>query len=152
MDPYIIIFLISLLPWIELRGAIPVGILVYGLDPVPVFFVSVIANILVVPPIFLGLSLFYEKFRESWFLKRTVTRIRKKAAPKVKKYGVLGLASFVAIPLPVTGAWTGTLLAWVLGMDKNKAFTGISLGVIVAGVLVTLITLFAVEFLTWITI
>jgi uncharacterized membrane protein len=152
MEEYIMIFLVSLLPWVELRGAIPLGIIIYGLNPIPVFFVSVLANILVVPPLFLGLNLFYDKFKNTRLIKRTVARVRKNAGPKVKKYGPLGLTLFVAIPLPVTGAWTGTLVAWLLGMEKKKAFTAIALGVIIAGILVTLISLFAVELIYWITL
>ncbi len=57
------------------------------------------------------------------------------------KYGFWGLALFVAVPLPLTGAYTGTILAWLLGMDWKKAFPAVGLGVIVAGVVVLLITL-----------
>ena len=67
--------------------------------------------------------------------------LRKRGKPKVEKYGFWGLTLFVAIPLPITGAYTGTILAWLLGMDWRKAFPAVGMGVIVAGVVVLLITL-----------
>lgn len=147
MIEYLIILVISTLPWIELRGAIPIGILLYGLNPALVFTLAVIANIAVFFPINFGLSKFYDAHKDKEIVKKTVDRVRKKAGPHVDKFGVLGLATFVAIPLPVTGAWTGTLFAWLLGMEKKKAFLAIAAGVIVAGVVVTILTLFAAEIL-----
>jgi uncharacterized membrane protein len=64
-----------------------------------------------------------------------------KVAPKVTKYGYLGLLFFVAIPLPITGAWTGTVAAWVLGLEKRKAQKYIALGVCIAGAVVIAICL-----------
>jgi uncharacterized membrane protein len=66
--------------------------------------------------------------------------LRKRGKPKVEKYGFWGLILFVAIPLPITGAYTGTILAWLLDMDWRKAFPAVGLGVTVAGVIVLLIT------------
>jgi len=145
IDPYIMLVIISILPWIELRGAIPLGIIVFGLDPISVFLVSVLANITVYFPIHLGLTYGYNYFKRFWFIEKLVNRIRDRSGSRIKKYGLYGLASFVAIPLPVTGAWSGTLIAWLLGLDRKKSFFAIAAGVTVAGIIVTLLSLFAVE-------
>ena len=68
-------------------------------------------------------------------------RIRRKLHKKVEKYGYFGLTLFVAVPLPITGAWTGTLGAWFFGMDKLKSTLAILLGVLIAGIIVTIVTL-----------
>jgi uncharacterized membrane protein len=134
--------LATVLPISELRGGIPLGILEYHLDPLLVFCIAVIANTLIFFPIFFALRLFYDKvlFRIPLFDKY-LDSLRKRGKPKVDKYGFWGLFLFVAVPLPVTGAYTGTILAWLLGMDWRKAFPAVGLGVVVAGVVVLLITL-----------
>jgi uncharacterized membrane protein len=112
------------------------------LDPWFTFFIAVIANALIFFPVFFALRLFSDKllFRIPLFNKY-LDSLRKRGKPKVDKYGFWGLTLFVAIPLPLTGAYTGTILAWLLGMDWKKAFPAVGLGVIVAGVVVLLITL-----------
>ena len=67
------------------------------------------------------------------------TSARLKIHPEVEKYGILGILIFVAIPLPLTGAWTGTLGAWILGLDRKKTILAVVGGVVVAGVIVTAI-------------
>jgi uncharacterized membrane protein len=133
--------LMTVSPIFELRGGIPLGILYYGLDPLFTFFVAIIANALIFFPIFFALRLLYEKllFRIPLFDKY-LDNLRKRGKPRVEKYGFWGLILFVAIPLPITGAYTGTILAWLLGMDWRKAFPAVGLGVIVAGAIVLLIT------------
>jgi len=128
-------------PISELRGGIPVGISL-GLPPWSVFLMAVIANVLIFFPVFFALRLFYDKFlyRIPLFDKY-LDSLRKRGKPKVEKYGFWGLTLFVAIPLPITGAYTGTILAWLVGMDWRKAFPAVGIGVIVAGVVVLLITL-----------
>ncbi len=133
--------LITILPISELRGGIPLGISL-GLDPLFTFFIAIIANALIFFPIFFALRLFYDKVLSRIPLfDRYLDNLRKRGEPKVEKYGFWGLFLFVAIPLPITGAYTGTILAWLLGMDWRKAFPAVGLGVIVAGVVVLLITL-----------
>jgi len=135
------VLLATISPISELRGGIPLGILQYGLDPLFTFFIAVIANALIFFPVFFALRLFYDKllYRIPLFDKY-LDNLRKRGKPKVEKYGFWGLILFVAIPLPITGAYTGTILAWLLGMDWRKAFPAIGLGVIVAGAIVLLIT------------
>ena len=137
--------LATVLPISELRGGIPLGISL-GLDPLFTFFLAIIANSVIFFPIFFALRLFYDKilFRIPLFNKY-LDNLRKRGKPKVEKYGFWGLTLFVAIPLPITGAYTGTILAWLLGMDWRKAFPAVGFGVIVAGVVVLLITLGVIE-------
>jgi uncharacterized membrane protein len=135
------VLLITISPISELRLGIPYGIS-KGLDPLLTFFIAIIANALIFFPIFFALRLFYDKLLSRIPLfNKYLDSLRKRGKPKVDKYGFWGLTLFVAIPLPLTGAYTGTILAWLLGMDWRKAFPAIGLGVIVAGVVVLLITL-----------
>lgn len=133
--------LITVLPISELRGGIPLGISL-GLDPLFTFFIAIIANALIFFPIFFALRLFYNKILSRIPLfDKYLDRVRKIGKPKVEKYGFWGLTLLVALPLPITGVYTGTVLAWLLDMDWKKAFPAVGLGVIVAGVVVLLITL-----------
>jgi uncharacterized membrane protein len=140
------VLLISVSPISELRGGIPVGILHYQLDPLFTFFIAIIANALIFFPLFFALRLFYDKvlFRIPLFNKY-LDNLRNRGKAKVEKYGFWGLALFVAIPLPITGAYTGTMLAWLLGMDWRKAFPAIGIGVVIAGIIVLLGTLGVIE-------
>jgi uncharacterized membrane protein len=133
--------LATVAPISELRGGIPLGISL-GLDPLFTFFIAVIANMLIFFPVFFALRLFYTKllYRIPLFDKY-LDNLRIRGKPTVERYGFWGLLLFVAIPLPITGAYTGTILAWLVGMDWKKAFPAVGLGVIVAGVVVLLITL-----------
>jgi uncharacterized membrane protein len=135
------VLLASVSPISELRGGIPLGISL-GIDPWFTFFIAVVANALIFFPVFFALRLFYDKLLcRIQLFNRYLESLRKRGKPKVDKYGFWGLALFVAVPLPLTGAYTGTILAWLLGMDWKKAFPAIGLGVVVAGVVVLLITL-----------
>lgn len=133
-------------PISELRGGIPLGILQYGLDPLFTFFIAVIANALIFFPIFFALRLFYDKFlyRIPLFDKY-LDNLRKRGKPKVEKYGFWGLLFFVAVPLPITGVYTATILAWLLEMNWRRAFPPIAIGVVIAGVIVLLGSLSVVE-------
>ncbi len=139
------IIIITLIPGIELRGSIPAGIAM-GVDPLLVFSTALLANIAVIPFAFLGLDLFYELLSKNKLVKKYVERTRRKATPRVQKYGLLGLLLFVAVPLPGTGAYTGVIAAWLFGFDRKKSTTVISLGVITAGLLVLAASVGAVMF------
>ncbi len=140
------VLLITVVPISELRGGIPLGILRYGLDPLFVFSLAIIANALVFFPIFFSLRLFYSKIlsRISLF-DRYLDSLRRRGKPKADKYGYWGLLFFVAIPLPITGVYTATALAWLLDMDWRKAFPPVGIGVVIAGIMVLLGTLGIVE-------
>lgn len=137
----LIVALLSASPFAELRGGIPVG-LGLGLEPAFVIALAVIMNSLIFFPVYFGLKLFYDRLFCRWRIaKYFVDRTRKKGEPYIKKYGLLGLAIFVAIPLPVTGAWTGSALAWLLGMEWKKSFLAVAAGVFTAGIIVSFISL-----------
>lgn len=134
------IILLSLLPISELRGAIPYG-LASGINPILVFVLAVASNILVIPITFFFLNfvhhhLVHVKLYASLFDK-FVARTRKKAHKYTEKYGWFGLTLFVAIPLPITGAYTGTLAAWLLGIDVKRSMLALSVGVLIAGIIIT---------------
>jgi uncharacterized membrane protein len=133
--------LLTASPISELRGGIPLGISL-GLDPWFTFFVAIVVNAMIFFPVFFILRLFYDKllFRVPLF-GRYLDGLRRRGKPVVDKYGFWGLFLFVAVPLPFTGAYTGTILAWLLDVDWKKAFPAVGLGVVVAGIIVFLITL-----------
>jgi uncharacterized membrane protein len=137
--------LLTILPISELRGGIPLGISL-GLDPVFTLCIAVVANGLIFFPIFFGLGLFYDRLLSRIPLfDRYLESVRRRGKPKVEKYGFWGLLFFVAIPLPMTGVYTATSLAWLLQFDRRKAFLPIAIGVVIAGVVVLLATLGVVE-------
>ncbi|MEM7816310.1 MAG: small multi-drug export protein [Candidatus Aenigmatarchaeota archaeon] len=128
------------MPISELRGSIPLG-LQLGLDPAFVIIISIIFNALVFFPIYFGLELFYHRlFYRFEFVNKCLDRISKHK-DKIDKYGFLGLVMLVAIPLPFTGAWTGSGLAWLLSLEWKKSFFAIFIGVLIAGIIVLLLSL-----------
>lgn len=145
MSPELVIFFSSMLPITELRGAIPLAIVVYNMPAWTAFLWAVLGNLIPIIFIIIGLDLLINKFliHKIYIFNRFFTwlfeRTRKKHSKKVEKWGDLALLLFVAIPLPGTGAWTGALIAFVFGISLKRAFPLISLGVIIAGILVTLI-------------
>ena len=133
--------LVTVSPISELRGGIPLGISL-GLDPLFTFLIAIVANALIFFPVFFALRLFYDKLLSRIPLfDRYLDNLRKRGKPKVDRYGFWGLFLFVAVPLPLTGAYTGTILAWLLDVDWKNAFPAVGVGVIVAGIVVFLITL-----------
>ncbi|MCD6414256.1 MAG: small multi-drug export protein [Candidatus Diapherotrites archaeon] len=128
--------LITLVPWVELRGSIPYGIST-GLNPFVVLIICVAANILLLFPTFLFLDHFFRFVRHWKIVGRVVNRVQKKAVRYVDRWGFLGLMVFVMIPWPGTGAYSGALAAYLLGVPRDKALKAISLGVVIAGVIVT---------------
>ena len=134
----LIVFIISLMPILELRGGLIAAALL-GLDIVPAFIICLIGNILPLPFILLFITKIFEWMRKCPKLKKLVDKIEKKAMSKkdkIEKAEFLGLLLFVGIPLPGTGGWTGTLIAALLNMDKKKAIIAILLGVLLASIIV----------------
>lgn len=130
----------SVLPISELRGSIPLG-LALGLDPITVIIISIIFNSLIFFPIYFGADFFYKKFLHKWkFVDKIILRAHKHRHV-VDKYGIIGLAIFVGIPLPMTGAWTGSILAWILKLEWKRSFIAVLLGVIMAAVIISSISL-----------
>jgi uncharacterized membrane protein len=130
---------LTVVPWIELRGSIPLAI-VLGWSPVPAALMAIAANCLVIVPGYFFLDLFYDRWlSRAAFARRLVERVRLKGGGMVERYELLGLTLFVAVPLPGTGAYAGTLLAWLLGLRRWRAMAAVALGVLIAGVAVTLL-------------
>lgn len=132
-----------MVPVVELRGAIPIGTAA-GLNLWLAIGISVIGNLIPVPFIIIFIKKIFSLLR-SWSgkLNSLVTRLENRAKKKsdvVEKYAFWGLFILVAIPLPGTGAWTGSLVAAMLDMPLKKAFPSIALGVIAAGVIVAFVT------------
>lgn len=138
---YLITFLISMVPVIELRGAIPVAI-AKDIAPWLAFCLSVVGNMLPVPFILLFIRRIFAWMKKYEGLGKIVTKLEQRAAGKsetVKKYELVGLCILVAIPLPGTGAWTGALVAALMDIRVRRALPTIFAGVLIAGVVVTLV-------------
>jgi uncharacterized membrane protein len=139
---------LSFLPVSELRGAIPFAV-ANGVPWYIAYPYAAALNALVAPACWLFLSTLHKLFlKMAWyrrFFNRFVERAREKLRRGVEKWGWIGIAVFVAIPLPVTGAWTGTLGAWVLGVDKRRTMMAVILGVFCAGLIVTLVTILGIQ-------
>ena len=135
------VLLLAMMPVSELRGAIPLALGAYDLDPVLVIPLVIVANFLPVPFILLFLRPVENFFRRWAFWDHLLTRIfehtRNKTQKRIERWESLALILFVAIPLPVTGAWTGSLAAYLFGLDFKKSLLFIFLGVCIAGAIVT---------------
>lgn len=148
LKKYLLVFLISMVPLIELRGAIPVGLSQLWGDPLPIiqlYIVCIIGNMLPVPVIFF----FARKVLEWGADKKVIGKFfrfclekgekgGKKLQEKAGKGLYWALFIFVGIPLPGTGAWTGTLAASILDMDFKRSILAVMLGVILAGIIMGL--------------
>lgn len=140
----ILVFIISLLPILELRGGLIAAALL-GLNPISAYIISIIGNILPVPFILLFINKLMDLMRKSktsifnkfvgWLDKKV-----EKNKHKIEKYGYWGLVLFVGIPLPGTGAWTGCLIASALELDRKKSFGTCMLGVVLASIIMMIIT------------
>ncbi len=141
-------FLISMVPIIELRGAIPIAVGA-GLPYYIAIPIAVIGNLLPVPFIIMFIKQVFAWIRRKLpKLNSMVDKLEERAHSKsetVQKSVFWGLFIFVAIPLPGTGAWTGALIAAMLDMRLKKAFPAIALGVITAGAIVTVVTALGID-------
>jgi len=143
LNEVISVAIVSALPISELRGGIPLA-LYYGFPPLQAYLISVLANALPVP----FLLLFLEKIGkivDRWSLTSRIYRYFVERTERkrdiIDRYGYVGLTIFVSIPLPVTGAWTGSLLAFLLGLKTIKSFSFIFIGILIAGLIVSLASL-----------
>lgn len=139
---------VTLVPWIELRGSIPLA-LAWEMPWGWVLAAAVAVNALIFFPTYFGLKLFYERWLSRTILRRWVEGVRRKGEPLIRKYGVVGLALFVAVPLPGTGAYSGSALAFLFGYPPRRAFLSVVLGVLIAGVVVTLLSTGVLAGLRW---
>jgi len=142
---YFIPIILCLLPISELRGGIPYAYKISQIPIIPTYIMCVATNTLVGPLLYFFLNTVH-KLLIKWgpyenFFEKMVKRTQVKIHDKIEKYGWIGITLFVAIPLPITGAYTGTLGAWILGVSKLKTFLAVTLGVIIAGIIVTTVVL-----------
>lgn len=142
MSKYIFVFIVSLLPILELRGGLIASALL-DLSPVKSYIICVVSNIIIVPvALYLmeWILKFLSKFKP---LKIVIDKWMKKVDKKkglLEKYGYIGLMLFVAIPLPGSGAWTGCFLASILDLDKKKSLIFAIFGVLIASIIMMILS------------
>ncbi len=146
---YLTVFFVSMVPLIELRGAVPIGTGM-GLPWHWTLIVAIIGNCLPIPVILLFVKAVLKWMRgcsvglfnkvSNWLYEKA-----DKNRPKIDKYGAWGLFLFVAIPLPGTGAWTGALVASLFDMKKGNASLSIFGGVVGAGIIMTIVSQFGAQ-------
>jgi uncharacterized membrane protein len=133
-------FLISISPFGEARAGIPYGEL-NGLPILLVFAIGLAANLLIFPLFYRAIEFSKKYFSKNEFYKKSViylsSRAKSRTKTMIKKYGVWGLMVFVMIPLPVTGAYTGTIAAYIFRISYKKSLIAISIGVTISSIMVT---------------
>ncbi len=135
---------IAALPISELRGAIPTAVVVFNFPWYHAFLISIVGNLLPVPFLLYFLNTIIRILSKIGFLEKVLGRLSENARKRgkiIEKYERIGLVLFVAIPLPVTGAWTACLAAVLLGLRFRYSLVSISIGILIAGIIVTSITL-----------
>ena len=144
-NQYLWIVILTFVPALELRASIPYGILVAGLPWFVVFPVAVVSNIVLGPIVFLLLNqLLHVMLRiriVNRFWDHMILKTQKKIHPLVEKYGVLGLSIFIGIPLPGSGVYSGAVGGYLLGFTKREFYISTVLGVLIAGIVVTIIVM-----------
>lgn len=138
----ILVFIISCLPILELRGGLIAAALL-DLNPVTSYIISIIGNVLPIPFILWLITPVFNWLKKRKAFEKIVTKLENKALSKkdaLEKGEFIGLMLFVGIPLPGTGAWTGALLAALLGMKKKKAITAILCGVFMASIIMMILS------------
>lgn len=142
--PELIVVIISMIPVIELRGSIPIAILLFNIHWLEAAILSIIGNMIPIPFILLLINWFFALISKvkigrkitEWLFIRT-----KRKGKSIEKYEAIGLAIFVGIPLPGTGGWTGALAANIFGIKFWRAMLCIFLGVVMAALIVTILSL-----------
>lgn len=144
MAQEVVVFLVSALPVIELRGALPVAINLLGMPWHKALALAVAGNLLPVPFLLLFLESIARWVSRAGIGKKMVDWVFERTRRQggiIERYERIGLALFVAIPLPMTGAWTGSIAVFLLGIRFSRALLSISLGVVIAGAIVTCLCL-----------
>ena len=145
----LVVLVVAASPVLELRGAIPLALFQYGFDPFSAYCLSVLGNVLPVPLLLLGLEKLlafaagvpWLQPAVDWWIQRT----RHAHSKAFERWGAVALVLFVAVPLPATGAWSGCLGAVLFGVPFRIALPLIALGVLIAGALVTLLSVGALS-------
>ncbi len=140
LPDWMVVVLISFVPFVELRGALPVAVAVYDMPLLEAALLSVAGNMVPVPFILWAFPRIERWFRRwPWWdraLDRLFASTRRRAQASVSRYGPPFLLVFVAIPFPTTGAWTGALIAYLFDLDRPRSLAVIFVGVVIAGVVV----------------
>lgn len=142
---YLYVFFLSMIPIVEQRGAIPLGILAYNLNPIAVFLVALMGSIVPVPFILIFLTKVLEWMEKVKYLDKIAFFVKNKlqnSAKRLKKIESIALIAFVAIPLPGTGLWTGSGISVLLGLNSKKSFYYIVLGGIISAIAITLLCIY----------
>jgi len=146
LEKIVIVILATSLPLIELNGGIPLG-LAMGLEPQMTLILIILINTIIFFPVLLALNFLYDSlFSKIDLFKIYLDKLRKRGKPYVDKYGLIGLTLFMALPTPLSGVYTGTLLCWVLNMNWKKSFFAIFLGVLINGLIVLGLSLGIITF------
>jgi uncharacterized membrane protein len=126
----------NLMPTLEQIGGISLG-LTLGLDPLTVLLLSLLVNCSLFFPVYFGLKLFYNRFLSKIGLfEKYLEKVRKKGKPYIDKYGVFGLTLFIALPTPLTGTYTASILSWFMDLDWKRSFIAISIGSIIGALII----------------
>ncbi|MFZ5986861.1 MAG: COG2426 family protein [Bacillota bacterium] len=147
---YLYVLIISAVPLIEQRGAIPWGIIVKDLAPIPVFLVSLLGSLLPAPIILLMFNTIFKWMKKYKSLSKITDFIEKKLqknTPKIEKYKEIGLIAFIGVPLPTTGVWTGSAVAAFLGLDFKKSLFCAFAGAVISAAILTAVSILAPAFL-----
>lgn len=136
------IFIISMLPILELRGGLIAASLL-RMNPISSFIICFIANLIPIPLILWFITPLFDRMKKTKLFRGIALKLENKAMSKkeqIEKYEFIGLLLFVGIPLPGTGAWTGCLIAALLGVDKKKSLLAAILGVLLAGIIMSILS------------
>ncbi|MDQ2085180.1 small multi-drug export protein [Herbivorax sp. ANBcel31] len=144
--PYIFLAFISALPVIEQRGSIPIGILLYELNPSYVFLTCLLGSLIPAPIILLLFKPIFNWIKKfsflNWFTNFVENKLQKNT-PKIEKYKEIGLILFVSIPLPSTGVWTSCGIAAILGLDIKRSLFCAFIGALISAIILSLFCYFA---------
>lgn len=141
---WLVVFIISVCPVLECRLGMFTAIVLLDMNPFVGFIISFLGNILPIPFILLLINKIFEWLKKIPVICKPILWLEEKTLKKrdkIDKYGIWGLLLFVAIPLPGTGGWTGALLASLLHLDKKKSFGVITIGVFIAGLIISILSL-----------
>lgn len=154
VGPELCVFFCSMIPIIELRGGIPLGLLALNLPWWETFLLAIAGNMLPVPFILLFIRKILDRMAVSkiGFFNRIAGWLNRKAeknAPKIEKYAFWGICFFVAIPLPVTGAWCGSLVCATIKEKFWRAMLSAFIGLLIAGTIMTVVSLLIRSGVSW---
>ncbi len=152
MNDILMLILLTLAPFLELRASIPYGIFTTDIHWSIVFLICVVVNILLAPILYFLIDKFIHIFLKvkiiDKYYQKYVEKTQKKIRSVVEKYGELGVAIFIGIPLPGSGVYSGALGSYILGLSFKKFMIASVLGVLIAGIIVLVISLTGAEALS----